>query len=214
MGAGRLVTGDSVEIAKYEGVRDESSGVGAHGDAIRRRYGHKPRCEIYRLAVRHIVVAQPTTDYADCHRTAVHAGPHSEVDAVSPSDIGAHPRELLPDLDRGAKRTHRVMVGHLIAGEQRHNAVSEELIDAAAVPMDDIENDVEGALHDRANILGIELLGDCREAADINEHYGRLLALAPGGEDGATSAAKFLLDPRGLPTELTARSDGRFRGSP
>lgn len=53
--------------------------------------------------------------------------------------------------------------------EQRQQPVAEELGHCSLVAMHPFEHHVEAAGHDRVSVLGIEPLGDAREADDVGE---------------------------------------------
>ena len=62
--------------------------------------------------------------------------------------------------------------------EQRHDAVAGVLVDDALEAMHAVGEDLEEAVHDRAPLLRIELLGQLHRALHVGEQHGDLLALA------------------------------------
>ena len=71
--------------------------------------------------------------------------------------------------------------------EQCHHAIAEELVDRALVTMDGAQDHLEGAVHDLVDLFWVQVRGHGREAGDVREEHGHLLALpfhrAPGRED-------------------------------
>ena len=51
--------------------------------------------------------------------------------------------------------------------EERHHPVTEELVDCALIAVNRTQDDVERAVHDRVDVLGIELLRHRREAGHV-----------------------------------------------
>ena len=71
--------------------------------------------------------------------------------------------------------------------EERHEAVAEELVDGPLVAVDLGEHQLEGAVHELVDVLGVEALREGGESRDVHEEHGDELALAfegaLGGED-------------------------------
>ena len=91
------------------------------------------------------------------------------------------------DAERGVDGPLRmVLVGDRRA-EERHDAVTEELVHRALVAVDLGQHELERALHQRVHVLGVEPRRERGEAGDVHEEDGDLLALALegglGGED-------------------------------
>jgi hypothetical protein len=76
-----------------------------------------------------------------------------------------------------------VLVGDRRA-EEGHDAVARELIDRALVAMHGAGEELEAAVHDRVDDLGIEALRQRAEPHDIGEEHRDLLALALEGSLG------------------------------
>jgi hypothetical protein len=176
----------------------ELSRSGTDRDPSRRRHAYQPRRDARRVALRDVVVAQSAADHADRHGSGVHAGTHAKVHAMSAVDVGANRSEIVLDRRRRSERADRVIVGAVDLAKQCHHAVAQKLVDVTAVSMHGVEDDLEGPLHDRPHVFGIEALGHRREPTDIDVEDGRLLALTTGGKDGATRAAELLLGRDGL----------------
>ena len=62
--------------------------------------------------------------------------------------------------------------------EQRHDPVAGELVDEPFEAPHAFGEDLEEALHDRRELLGVELLGQLHRSFDVGEENGDLLALA------------------------------------
>jgi hypothetical protein len=67
-----------------------------------------------------------------------------------------------------------VLVRHGSA-EQRHDAVTEELVDRPLVAMHLGEHQLERSPHDPVDVFGIQPLGDGREDGHVDEEDGDLL---------------------------------------
>src|SRR6266850_8531502 len=61
--------------------------------------------------------------------------------------------------------------------KEGHEAVAQELIDGALVPVDLLEHQRKGTVHQLVHVFRVELLGNRREPRDIGEQYRYLLAL-------------------------------------
>jgi hypothetical protein len=82
-------------------------------------------------------------------------------------DVLGERLEARLDRERRAQRTLRVVFVRDRCPEERHHAVTKELVDRTFVPVNRIQDDLEGAVHDRVDVLGVELLGYRREAGHV-----------------------------------------------
>ena len=82
---------------------------------------------------------------------------------------------------RGPARA--VLVGDRRA-EERHDAVARVLVDGAFEAMDLGRDQLEAAVDDPVDVLGIEPFGQRREAGDVREQHGDLPSLALHGGSG------------------------------
>ena len=73
--------------------------------------------------------------------------------------------------------------------EKRHDPVTQELVHRSIVLVHGLQDDVEGSLHDLADLLGIEPLGQGGEAGDVREEHAHLFALTARAEQVAASTA-------------------------
>jgi hypothetical protein len=89
-------------------------------------------------------------------------------------DRGAH-------LRGGARRAQRIVLVRDGDPEHRHHRVADELLDPAAVALDDRAQVVEVALHSRAQRLWVCRLAECRRAHEIGEHHSHDLPYLEGG---------------------------------
>ena len=89
----------------------------------------------------------------------VHADPRPQPDR----------RDGRPQLDRGANRPERVVLVRLRDAEDRHHGVADELLDRAAVPLEDRPRILEVAAHRRPHGLGVEALPERGRARQVAE---------------------------------------------
>lgn len=73
--------------------------------------------------------------------------------------------------------------------EKRHDPVTKELVHRPTMLVHDLQHDVKGSVNDFADRLGVELLGQGREAGDIQKERSNLFALTAGAQQVAASAA-------------------------
>jgi hypothetical protein len=148
---------------------------------------HEPGREVGRVAHGRVVHAEVSANGAHHHDAGVEAHPYTEFHTVRATDVLLKRLQALADPQRGAERS----VGMVLVGdggsEERHDAVTEKLIDVAFVAVNCLQHDLERPVHNRVDVFGVQFFGDRREAAHIHEHHGDVLALALhgalGGED-------------------------------
>ena len=83
-------------------------------------------------------------------------------------------------LGGGADGPQRVVLVDDRDAEHGHDRVADELLDGAAVPLEDRAHRLEPAAHDRAQRLGVEPLAEPGRAGDVGEHDGHDLARLAG----------------------------------
>src|SRR5262249_25192609 len=115
---------------------------------------------------------------ADDNETSVEALPDPELDTAAPLQFVPIALEGALDTERGMHRAPRMILMSDRRPEQRHDAIAEELVDRAFVPVDFGEHQLEGAGHQPMDDFRVELLTERGETRDIHEQHGDLLALA------------------------------------
>ena len=80
-------------------------------------------------------------------------------------------------IERGPNRPLRVVLGRDGRSPDGHDGVPDELLDGAAVALDDAACGVEVAREELAGLLGVATLGGCREADEVGEEDGDEAAL-------------------------------------
>ena len=103
-----------------------------------------------------------------------------DADPPLDSELG----QRLPHLDRRAQRAQRVVLVHHRHAEHRHHRVADELLHAAAVPLDDPLHPLEVAGEQRPQPLRIERLAERGRAGQVAEENRHRLALLTGGRRG------------------------------
>ncbi len=169
------------EVLEREEPRSNAVRLLAHHDLAGLGDAQEPRREIGRVADGRIIHAEVPADRSDHDQPGVDSHPHPELGSMGPAHVGGERLELLLDRQRRAERP----VGVILVGdgrsEQRHDPVTEELIDGPLVTVDGAENDLERPIHDRVNFLGVHPLRHRGEARDVREHDGDALSLALQG---------------------------------
>ena len=149
--------------------------------------GEEPRGEVGRVTDRRVVHAEVATDGPDDDGPSVDPHPHAELDPVGTLGLFGQRLEVGLDPERRAQRALSVVFMRDRRPKERHHAVTEELVDCALVTVNRFQDDLEGAVHDCVDVLGIERLGHRRKSRHVREHHGDDLPLALdgalGGED-------------------------------
>src|SRR5262249_19468309 len=80
-------------------------------------------------------------------------------------------RENTLDHQRGAHGALGVVFVRLRCAEDRHDLVADDLVDSAAVPLDDIGDALERAVDDALHLFGIAHLAELGETGEVAEHH-------------------------------------------
>src|SRR2546425_1437427 len=88
----------------------------------------------------------------------------------------------------GAQRSAGMVLTWALS-EERHDPVSQKLVHRPTVLVHGLQHDLEGAVHDPVDLLGIEPLGQGSEARDVREKYAHLFALTAGAKQVAARPA-------------------------
>ena len=199
--AGVEVVGDETMRGLAEHDR---SGLGALLQARR---------DVGRVTDRRVVHAQVAADAADDDEPAVEALAHLEGQRPLALQVASIRLQRALDAERGAHGPLRVILVRDGRAEERHDAVAEELVHGAVVPVDLGQHEVERALHQRMHVLGIEPRRQRGEAGDVHEEHRDLLALAlEGGLRGEDAVGEMLGGVGGRAAELGGDRRGRERG--
>src|SRR6266568_4331785 len=91
--------------------------------------------------------------------TGVNAHADAELESVLTAHRLTEWLELLLDRQGSSERTTRVILQPCHHAEERHDPVAEELVYRAAVGVDRVLDDLEGRVHDRADLLRVQTLG-------------------------------------------------------
>ena len=94
------------------------------------------------------------------------------------SDLRRVAGDLLAQVQRRVARTLRMILVGDRRAEQRHDAVARELVDETLEALDALGENREEALHDRAPLFRVELLGEVHRALHVGEQHRHLLVLA------------------------------------
>ena len=113
-------------------------------------------------------------------------------------DVLAERRYRSHEVERGPDGPLGVVFGDRRGAPDRHDGVPDELLDRAAVELDQAAAGVEVARQKLPNLLRVARLGECREADEVGEEHGdeaalgggRLTGAAPGGAGSAAAGAE------------------------
>ncbi len=116
------------------------------------------------------------------HLTGVYARPHRNLEPECTLELLVEARDGVPQLDGGSYRSHRVVLVERRNAKDRHHGVADELLDGAAVTLEDCARLLEVPGHDAAHPLRILVLADAGRVDDIAEqHRDRLSRLRGQG---------------------------------
>ena len=176
-------------------VRQKKEAV---GEAVRLRGGHDlarlrqiehARGQVRRVADGGVVHPEVAANGAHDDEAGVDPDADAELHTVRAAHVSAQRVETLLDRQGGAERALSVVLVRDGGAEERHHAVAEELVDRSLVAVDGLQDDLEGLIHDRVDVFGIQALGHRRETGDVSEEHRDLLALAL---DGAARAENLV----------------------
>ena len=156
---------------------------------------------------------------AEQHRAGVDADAQRElVEPEARAEAGGERRRLGDDRQAGADGALGVVLERLVGAEHGQQAVARVLQDAPLVRANDRRQPLEGTVHDRVGVLGVEAFAEPGRADDVHEQHGgrlellrRAVALASGGElflqRGDRHGDDGIAEKRALGLQ---RGDGRF----
>ena len=132
--------------------------------------------------------------------------PDDDADAELGLEVAVQVGERLSHLGRGPHRAERVVLVDPGDAEDRHDRVADELLDGAAVRLQDGLHPIEVALHGAAEGLGIEVLAELRRPGHVAEEDRDGLA-------GLSSGDGPRRDSRRTPSRISPRGRSRFHSS-
>ena len=185
------------------------------------------RGDVSRVADRRIVHPEVAANAADDDEPAVETLAHLEGEGAVALQLALIVLEGTLDSERGAHSPLRMVLVRDRRAEERHDAVTGELVHRAFVPVHLGQHDLERARHQRVHVLGVESGRERGEPRDVHKQDGDLLTLAREGRFGGEDAVGEMLggvrrrtrevrgprraDERGLPTLWTEpRVDGKL----
>jgi hypothetical protein len=139
-------------------------GVAADQELARSGDAAEPCRDVDRVAERREIELVLRSEDADECRSGLEPDPDAD---ASSREVGR--LDLLEDLARGEDRSFGVVRAGDDRDEQRHDAVTEELVDDAAVPVDGAGSDAVEALEQAPELGGRRVLGDPGRATDVGE---------------------------------------------
>ncbi len=131
-----------------------------HEDAVHGSCALQPGCGVHDVAGRHALAL----GRAGIERDECLAGGDSDAELELVFE-----REL-PDRERGADGTLRVIFVRRRSAEQRHGRVPDELLDRAAVALELLADALVVRAEERCDVLRIHRLRTRREADEVAEH--------------------------------------------
>ena len=161
----------------------------ADGDAHRRRGGLQPRRHIDGVAGEEAFAGRRVDAEVDERLAGVHADAHLE-GAATDAGQGV---DLVDQAQPGAHRALGVVLVRRRHAEHAHDGVADELLDGAAVRLDDPPRRAVVAAQQRVDVLRVVALAQRREPDDVAEE---------GGDDAAfLGASRLRAAPVGEPAD-------------
>ncbi len=191
----RLVAGR----LEHDGRGRRAPGRLPHQDRAGRRGRLEPGRGVDEVARDHALVGG-----ADGHRRL--AGQHPRAGG----DAGAQRADRVDQVERRPDRALRVVLARHRRAPDRHDRVADELLDRAAVALDDVARQVEVAGQELPRLLRVAALGERREADQVGEQDRHEAALGDRGSGGRQSGAHR---PGSMPRRHRAGSRTRRRTS-
>src|SRR3989442_225414 len=170
------------QLSEGERAVRESAGAVAHDDLIRSGEAKEPGGYARRLPRRRVGGPEVSADDPQHDGTGVNAHADAELESVLTAHRLTEWIELLLDRQGSSERTTRVILQPCHHAEESHDPVAEELVDRAVVGVDRVLDDLEGRVHDRADLLRVQTLGHRRKARNVHEENADLPSLAPRAE--------------------------------
>ena len=205
----QLTERSGVEVVGDEPVR----GLADH-DRSRLRGLLQARGDVGRVADRRIVHPEVAADAADDDEPAIEALAHLEGEGALALQLALIVLEGTLDAERGAHGPLRMILVSDRSAEECHDAVTEELVHRAFVPVHLGQHDLERVLHQRVHVLGVEPGRERGEPGDVHEEDSDLLTLTlEGGLGGEDAVGEMLGGVRRRAREVRG-SAARERGLP
>src|SRR5439155_2570236 len=170
------------QLGEGERAVRESAGAVAHDDLIRSGEAQEPGGYARRLPRRRVVGPEVSADDPQHDGAGVNAHADAELESVLTAHRLTEWLELRLDRQGSAERTARVILQPCHHAEESHDPVAEELVDRAVVSVHRVLDDLQGRVHDRADLLRVQTLGHRRKARDVHEENADLPSLAPRAE--------------------------------
>jgi hypothetical protein len=146
----------------------------------------QPRGDVDRVAEGRVLHPAATADLPDDHQAGMDPDADAEPgDVPSALDLAGVLVDLVPNADRGADGTLRVVLVRGRRAEQREHPVTGEILDRAAERLDRGDDPRDGLADDQLQLLGIEPFGERRGSDQVREHRRHHTALVAGRPVGA-----------------------------
>lgn len=201
-----------LRLAQHGGALDQSGGGLTEHHRLRRGHRLHPLRQPDLLTNRG-VTQRARSDFARHDLPGIEAHPKLQHDTVAPIDLAGKALGLILNAQCGQTRPQRVVLQSGRGTEYRHDPVTGELVDRAAISLHHHRRAVDQLGHDLAQPLGTERRRDVHRMHHVGKQHRHLLVLGvgTGGGDGrATSVAEPGVF-EGLGTTRAARQYGRHR---
>ena len=129
----------------------------------------------------------------------VEAHAHFEARPIAPLELLVEVGEPMPKLIGRPDRSERIVLVHRRYAEDGHHRVADELLDGAAVPLDDHLRRLEVARQHAAEALGVDPLAERRGPSDVAEEDRDDLAHLTCGLNARERGPARVAEPRRLP---------------
>jgi Fis family transcriptional regulator, factor for inversion stimulation protein len=154
----RLRRRDRPKLSEVVTAGTKVSGVAGEHDLPRLSNMEQARGDGHGAPCRSVVAAQRGTDRADHHRSRVDAHANPELETVTLPHLAPHCLETILNREGGAERSAGMVLARDVT-EECHDAVTQKLVHCPTVLVHDFQHDVEGPVHDLADLFWVELLG-------------------------------------------------------
>jgi hypothetical protein len=153
---------------------------------------------VRRLPHGRVIHAQVAADRADHDLPGIEPDADLDLDAQAPAHLVRVAPESLLHPERGVARAHGVVFVGNRRAEQRHDAVTHDLVHGALVAMHGFHHEFEDGVEDIARLLGVAIREQLHRALEVGEEHGHLLPLALQGSPGGENAFGEVLRRVGL----------------
>ncbi len=180
--------GDALQLQSRQRLERERTAhvavrVGRDQHTVRRRGGLQAAGPVDRLADHGEVLSRAFVESPDHDVAGVDAHPHGERHAVARAELGVQRIERVAHRQRGSDGEVGILLARATQPEHGHDGIADELLDHAAVGLDQRVPSCEVLVDERADVFRVERPRQHGEVDEVGEQHRdelALLALEPG----------------------------------